>query len=45
MKTFEKEAIKAGMNQEIIDDIMNVDGEVGQEADDVYNEIIGEMGM
>ena len=44
MKNFEKEKMKAEMNSEVMADAMDM-GENEEEADDVYNQILGEIGM
>merc|ERR1712130_486307 len=44
MRNFEKEKTKAEMNQEIMGDALDF-GEANEEADDVYNQILGEIGM
>ena len=44
LKTFEKEKMKAEMNSEIMTDAMDM-GEQNEEADEVYNQILGEIGM
>ena len=44
VKTFEKEKMKAEMNSEMMQDAMDM-GDANEEADDVYNQILGEIGM
>ena len=44
IRSFTKESMKAEMNQEMVADAMDM-GEVGEEADDVYNQILGEVGL
>ena len=44
MKNFEKEKMKAEINSEMVGDAMDM-GEENEEADDVYNSILGEIGM
>ena len=45
MKTFEKEKMKAEINQEVMADAMDMGEGEAEEADDVYNQILGEIGM
>ena len=45
MKEFEKEKMKQEINSEAITDAMDMGDAVGEEADDVYNQILGEIGM
>ena len=46
MKDFEKQKIKAEINQEMMADAMDPLGEAETgEADDIYNQILGEIGM
>ena len=44
MKTFQKESMKSEMKMEFMQDAMEMD-DTGEEADDVYNQILGEIGM
>mmetsp|Transcript_13651 Transcript_13651/g.21374 ORF Transcript_13651/g.21374 Transcript_13651/m.21374 type:complete len:132 (-) Transcript_13651:77-472(-) len=44
VKTFQKEQMKAEMNQEMVAEAMDM-GDAAEEADDVYNQILGEIGM
>ena len=44
MKNFQKEQMKSEMKQEMVADAMDM-GDVNEEADDVYNQILGEVGM
>ena len=44
MKTFQKEAMKSEMKMEFMQDAMDMD-DTGEEADGVYNQILGEIGM
>ena len=44
IKTFQKESMKAEMNSEMINDAMDM-GDANEEADDVYEQILGEIGM
>ena len=44
VKTFQKEQMKAEMNQEMMTEAMDM-GDANEEADDVYNQILGEIGM
>ena len=44
IKTFQKESMKAEMNSEMINDAMDM-GDANDEADDVYEQILGEIGM
>ena len=44
VKNFQKESMKAEMNQEMMTDAMDM-GDATEEADDVYNQILGEIGM
>ena len=44
MKEFEKEKMKAEMNGEMMNDAMDMEDANG-EADEVYNSILGEIGM
>ena len=43
-KDFQKEQMKTEMKTEMIQDAMDMGDDVG-EADDVYNQILGEIGM
>ncbi len=46
LKTFQKESMKAEMKQETVADAMDMGlGNVDEEADDVYNNILGEIGL
>ena len=45
MKEFEKEKMKQEINSEAVNDAMDMGDAVGEEADDVYNQILGEIGM
>ena len=45
MKEFEKEKMKQEMNSEAITDAMDMGDAVGEEADDIYSQILGEIGM
>ena len=44
IKDFTKESMKAEMNQEMVTDAMDM-GDVNEEADDVYDQILGEVGL
>ena len=44
VKTFQKEQMKAEINSDMINDAMDM-GEGNEEADDVYNQILGEIGL
>ena len=44
IKTFQKESMKAEMNSEMINDAMDM-GDANEDADDVYEQILGEIGM
>ena len=44
IKSFQKESMKAEMNSEMINDAMDM-GDANEEADDVYEQILGEIGM
>ena len=45
MKNFQKEQMKTEMKQEMIADAMDIGADVAEEADDVYNQILGEVGL
>ena len=45
MKNFQKEQMKMEMKQDMMGDLMDVGPEGDQEADDVYNQICGEIGL
>ena len=46
LKTFQKESMKAEMKQETVADAMDMGlGNVEEEADEVYNNILGEIGL
>ena len=45
MKDFQKEQMKAEIAGEQIQDAMDMGADVEGEADDVYNQILGEIGM
>ena len=44
MRNFQKEQMKSEMKQEMVADAMDM-GDVNEEADDVYNQILGEVGF
>ena len=44
MKTFQKESMKSEMKMEFMQDAMDMD-DTGEEADGVYEQILGEIGM
>ncbi len=44
IKSFQKESMKAEMNSEMINDAMDM-GDANEDADDVYEQILGEIGM
>ena len=44
IKQFQKESMKAEMNQDMVADAMDM-GDVNEEADDVYGQILGEIGL
>ena len=44
MKEFQKEQMKAEITGEAMQDAMDM-GDTAEEADDVYNQILGEIGM
>ena len=46
LKTFNKETMKAEFNQEAVNDAMEMGmGDVDEQADEVYNGILGEIGL
>ena len=45
MKNYQKEAMKMEMNQEVMTDAMDMGDAQGEEADEVYNSILGEIGL
>ena len=46
LKTFNKESMKAEMKQDAVSMAMDMNsGNVDEEADDVYNGILGEIGL
>ena len=44
IKQFTKESMKADLNQEMVSDAMDM-GDANEEADDVYGQILGEIGL
>ena len=44
MKEFQKEQMKAEMNQEMVGEAMDM-GDMNEEADEVFDQILGEIGM
>ena len=44
IREFQKESMKTEMKQEMIGDAMDM-GDANEEADDVYNSILGEIGL
>mmetsp|Transcript_8224 Transcript_8224/g.13764 ORF Transcript_8224/g.13764 Transcript_8224/m.13764 type:complete len:86 (+) Transcript_8224:392-649(+) len=44
VKTFQKEQMKAEINSEMVNDAMDM-GEGNEEADEVYDQILGEIGL
>ena len=46
LKNFSKESMKAEFNQEAVNDAMEMNmGDVDEQADDIYNGILGEIGL
>ena len=45
VRDFQKESMKTEMKNEMVADAMDMGDGVGEEADDVYNSILGEIGM
>lgn len=46
LKNFQKESMKAEFNQESVNDAMEMGmGNVDEQADDIYNGILGEIGL
>ena len=46
LKTFNKESMKAEFNQEAVNDAMEMGMDnVDEQADDIYNGILGEIGL
>ena len=45
VRDFQKESMKTEMKNEMVGDAMDMGDGVGEEADDVYNSILGEIGM
>ena len=46
LKNFNKESMKAEFNQEAMNDAMEMGmGDVDEQADDIYNGILGEIGL
>lgn len=46
LRTFNKETMKAEFNQEAVGDAMDMAmGDVDEQADDIYNGILGEIGL
>mmetsp|Transcript_13060 Transcript_13060/g.9454 ORF Transcript_13060/g.9454 Transcript_13060/m.9454 type:complete len:111 (+) Transcript_13060:237-569(+) len=46
LKQFNKESMKAEMNQDAINTAMDMNmGDVDEQADDIYNGILGEIGL
>ena len=45
IRDFQKETMKTEMNNEMMGDAMDMGDAVGDEADDVYESILGEIGM
>lgn len=46
LKTFNKESMKAEFNQEAVNDAMEMGmGDVDEQADEIYNGILGEIGL
>ncbi len=45
IRDFQKETMKTEMQNEMVGDAMDTSDAVGEEADDVYNAILGEIGM
>ena len=43
MKDFQKEQMKQEMNQEMVGEAMDMGDQCGEEADDIYNSILGEL--
>ena len=45
IRDFQKETMKTEMNNEMMGDAMDMGDAVGEEADDVYDSILAEIGM
>ena len=46
LKTFQKESMKAEMKQDVVSDAMDMGlDNVDEQADDIYNGILGEIGL
>ena len=45
IKEFQKQGMITEMKQEQMEMIMDMDGDANEEADDVYNSILGEIGL
>lgn len=45
VRDFQKETMKTEMNNDMVGDAMDMGEGVGEEADDIYNSILGEIGM
>ena len=46
LKNFSKESMKAEMQQDMVNDAMEMNAEnVDDQADDIYNGILGEIGL